>query len=114
MKPIKRGFKVWVRADKNGNVCEFEIYTGKDILSNNLGLGESVVMKFSKKLIGKPYNLYADNFFPVIHYVRIFVKKALDIVAHCAAIGGTFQIYAKKKECRAVIWIGRWKKMAYQ
>ena len=29
-KPVKRGFKVWVRADGvNSYVCEFEVYTGK-------------------------------------------------------------------------------------
>ena len=31
LKPIKRGFKVWVRADSiNGYMCDFEVYTGKD------------------------------------------------------------------------------------
>lgn len=29
-KPIKRGIKVWVRADaENGYVCQFEVYVGK-------------------------------------------------------------------------------------
>ena len=29
-KPIKRGFKAWVRVDAvTGYVCEFDIYTGK-------------------------------------------------------------------------------------
>ena len=28
-KPIKRGYKVWVRSAMNGYVCEFQIYTGK-------------------------------------------------------------------------------------
>ncbi|XP_018364594.1 PREDICTED: uncharacterized protein LOC108762190 [Trachymyrmex cornetzi] len=26
-KPIKRGYKIWVRADETGYVCEFQIYT---------------------------------------------------------------------------------------
>ena len=31
-KPIKRGFKVWVRADSdNGFVCEYQVYCGKEI-----------------------------------------------------------------------------------
>ena len=31
MKPIKCGFKVWVRADsQNGYLCNFDIYTGKE------------------------------------------------------------------------------------
>ena len=29
MKPIKRGYKVWVRSDEYGYICEFQIYTGK-------------------------------------------------------------------------------------
>ena len=29
-KPVKRGFKVWMRADAvNGYVCEMDVYTGK-------------------------------------------------------------------------------------
>lgn len=28
-KPIKRGYKFWVRADQSGYVCDFHIYTGK-------------------------------------------------------------------------------------
>jgi len=29
-KPVKRGFKVWVRADvQTGFFCDFQVYTGK-------------------------------------------------------------------------------------
>jgi len=28
-KPVKRGYKIWVRADSSRYVCEFQIYTGK-------------------------------------------------------------------------------------
>ena len=31
MKPIKRGFKVWVRANSsNGFISDLDVYTGKD------------------------------------------------------------------------------------
>ncbi|KAF2906102.1 hypothetical protein ILUMI_00073 [Ignelater luminosus] len=44
LKPIKRGYKVWVRADINGYVNEFQIYTGKiDNLKTKAGLGERVI-----------------------------------------------------------------------
>ena len=44
-KPIKRGFKVWVRADShNGYLCNFEIYTGKE-KSTEVNLGAKVVKK---------------------------------------------------------------------
>ncbi|XP_023311304.1 piggyBac transposable element-derived protein 3-like [Anoplophora glabripennis] len=36
MKPIKRGYKVWVRADSTGYKCEFQIYTGKADQVQNL------------------------------------------------------------------------------
>ena len=43
-KPVKRGFKVWVRADAvTGYVCEFQVYTGKTDGQPRLGLGGNVV-----------------------------------------------------------------------
>ncbi len=37
-KPIRRGFKVWVRADNhNGFVCDFQVYTGKGEASDGPG-----------------------------------------------------------------------------
>ncbi|CAG4963107.1 unnamed protein product [Parnassius apollo] len=49
LKPIKRGFKVWVRADSaTGYVYQFEIYTGKSSdNSPELGLGANVVKKIN-------------------------------------------------------------------
>ena len=45
MKPIKHGFKVWVRADSyNGYLCNFDIYTGKE-KSTEVNLGAKVVKK---------------------------------------------------------------------
>ena len=63
LKPIKRGFKVWVRADSiNGYVCDFDVYTGKEELAEN-NLGAKVVKKLSRPLVGGKYHLYFDNFF---------------------------------------------------
>lgn len=42
-KPIKRGFKVWVRADELGYVSQFQIYTGKVNGNTEHLLGERVV-----------------------------------------------------------------------
>lgn len=57
-KPIKRGFKIWVRADQYGYVSDFEIYTGKNYENakgntGGLGLGEYVVKKMTDGLEGK-------------------------------------------------------------
>ena len=63
LKPIKRGFKVWVRADSiNGYMCDFEVYTGKDG-SPEQHLRSKVVKKLSRPLVGGRYHLYFDNFF---------------------------------------------------
>lgn len=49
MKPIKRGFKVWVRADATtGFIMQFDVYTGKE--SNGSRLGTRVVEKFTEEL----------------------------------------------------------------
>lgn len=43
MKPIKRGYKVWVQADESGYICEFQIYT--DLLNSvETSLGKRVVI----------------------------------------------------------------------
>ena len=41
MKPVRRGFKVWVRADSiNGYICDFAVYTGKEgVVEKDLGGG---------------------------------------------------------------------------
>lgn len=65
-KPIKRGFKVWVRADSiNGYICDFQVYTGKDD-SAETQLGAKVVKSLSRSLVGGHYHLYYDNFFSTV------------------------------------------------
>ena len=63
-KPIKRGFKVWVRADShNGYVAEFECYTGKKGDTTEVGQGGSVVRRLTRDLVGKGYHMFMDSFF---------------------------------------------------
>ena len=62
-KPIKRGFKIWVRADSsNGYVCQFQCYTGKEGNTTEVGLGGNVVTTLTRELVGKNYSLYMDVF----------------------------------------------------
>ena len=62
MKPIKRGFKVWVRADSsNGVISDLNVYTGKDS-SATANLSTNVVERLSRVLVGGRYHLYFDNF----------------------------------------------------
>ena len=66
MKPVKRGFKVWVRADAvNGYFCDFDVYVGRpgDGTTVETGLGERVVKQLTQTLQGKHYQIFCDNFF---------------------------------------------------
>ena len=74
MKPVKRGFKVWVRADAvNGYFCTFEVYVGRpsDGTTTEVGLGERVVLQLSESLRGGNYQLYSDNYFTTYHLLDI-------------------------------------------
>jgi hypothetical protein len=42
-KPVKRGYKVWVLADKTGYAWKFEIYMGKNADAVERNLGKRVV-----------------------------------------------------------------------
>ena len=64
MKPVKRGFKIWVRSDSHsGYVCELECYTGRKGERVEVGLGGSVVTRLTRDLVGKHYHIYMDFFF---------------------------------------------------
>ena len=63
-KPVKRGFKIWMRADSmNGYVSEFEVYTGKKNGTTEKGLGASVVKSLSEKIYNKHHHIFFDNYF---------------------------------------------------
>jgi len=63
-KPVKRGFKVWVRVDSlNGYICEFMVYVGKEGGRTEVGLGQKVVERLTRVVVGGHYHIYFDNFF---------------------------------------------------
>ena len=81
-KPIKRGFKVWVRAESStGYFSDFEVYTGKstDAPSANeseLGLGEKVVLKLASSLSHQHYyHLFFDNYFSTCKLAQILLSQ---------------------------------------
>ena len=67
MKPIKRGYKLWERADANGYVSKLDIYQGKDACVDErfpgFGLGEKVVLSLTEDIIGNFHEVYFDNYF---------------------------------------------------
>lgn len=62
-KPVKRGYKVWTRAEESGYICQFQIYTGKVGQIAETNLGRRVVEDLTRDLVGKGYHIYFDNFF---------------------------------------------------
>lgn len=62
MKPIKRGYKICVRADQTGLVSQFQIYTGK-IEKRERELDARVVKDLTGVLVGKYHRVYFDNYF---------------------------------------------------
>ena len=83
LKPTKRGYKVWVRADsKSGYVYQFDIYTGKDDSgAGGVGLGDRVVKSLTETLHFTNTHVTFDNFFssvPLLDYLR-----TKDIFATC-------------------------------
>lgn len=72
-KPIKRGYKVWVRADNTGYVCQFQMYTGKVSDLADKDLGGRVVKDLTNDLWGKTHRIFFDNYFstvPILWYLK--------------------------------------------
>ena len=62
-KPVRRGLKVWMRADGiTGYVSQFQVYVGKEV-SSETGLGARVVKDLTSTLVDKNYHIFCDNFF---------------------------------------------------
>ena len=106
MKPIKYGFKVWVRADShNGYLCNFKIYTGKDSHNGYLcnfkiytgkedcvetNLGAKVVKKLSRTWWVRGTTCTLTTFFSQFLFWKIFWKMSCMLVAPSAKTEGVF------------------------
>ena len=78
MKPIKRGFKLWLLADMDGYLYRCEVYQGKnqvfvdDSMPKCIGLRPSIVYQIKKPLHGKHHQVFIDNYFstvPLMEYL---------------------------------------------
>ena len=103
-KPVKRGFKVWVRADGvNGYVCEFEVYTGKTDGERELGLGGNVVKRLTRNITGHNYTVYCDNYFTSATLFRDFLQ---DKIYACGTYNATRKCYPNDLKGKAKSEIG--------
>ncbi|CAH1989313.1 unnamed protein product [Acanthoscelides obtectus] len=71
-KPIKRGYKVWILANKSGYCQKFQIYTGKSNDEEKC-LGARVVKNLLEGMEAKHHIVYFDNFFksvPLLEYLK--------------------------------------------
>ena len=59
LKPMKRGIKLWCRADSiTGYLCAFDVYTGKQPSRVQHGLGYTVVWSLWENMTSKWYCLF--------------------------------------------------------
>lgn len=76
-KPIKRGYKIWMRCDQSGFVCQFEIYTGKVDQLVERNLGERVVKNLCENLYGRNHKVFMDNYFSSYNLYKFLETKAI-------------------------------------
>ena len=75
-KPIKRGFKIWMRADsKSGYVSQFTVYEGKIRNQVEKGLGANVVMNLTDTIHGHYHHIYFDNFFTSVDLLLNLLRR---------------------------------------
>ena len=78
-KPVKRGIKVWCRADShNGYLSEIQVYTGQSATGEReVNLGGRVALDLARRLEGKHYHLYFDNFFTSYTLLSSLLSKGV-------------------------------------
>ena len=81
LKPIKRGFKIWCRADSTSRYIDnFVVYTGKSDEGRTTSLGYKVVMEVCRDLMGKGYHVYCDNYFTSVRLAGDLLEQGTTLV----------------------------------
>ena len=57
-------------------MCEVHVYTGKSDSAEG-GLGKRVVLDLARRLEGKKYHLYFDNFFSSVSLLDTLLQKGI-------------------------------------
>jgi hypothetical protein len=72
LKLIKRGYKVWIRANSNGHISQFETCTGKVGQTTKKCLGSRVVKTLTTDLFRKFHEVYFYfTLIPLMHFLRM-------------------------------------------
>ena len=84
LKPVKRGFKVWVLAESStGYFLDLQVYVGKEGSGTEHGLGERVVLDLTEKYRGKAHRIFCDNFFSS---PRLFMALHAHLLYACGTV----------------------------
>ena len=70
---------MWVRADVNGYICDFAVYTGKEGEVER-DLGGKAVKKLVEPLAGGHYHIYFDNYFSSVKLLEDLQEVVLAMV----------------------------------
>nr|XP_040570704.1 piggyBac transposable element-derived protein 3-like [Lepeophtheirus salmonis] len=78
-KPIKWGFKNWLRCDaKQGYCYEFDLYQGKtEGTSSEFGLGGDVVLSLTSSLKFTYARVFTDNYFSSVNLVQQLKERGI-------------------------------------
>lgn len=95
MKPIKRGYKVWIRTDQSGYICEFQIYTGKTESAES-SLGKRVVQDLTHNIRNKYHCVYFDNFFTSLELLEELLQ---DGIYGCGTVRSNRKGLPKNQQC---------------
>ena len=83
-KPIKSGFKLWSRCDKNGYTYQFEVYTGKTAVGQAPSRkGESpgdIVLRLCDSLANKGHIVAFDSYFTSVRLMDELEKRKINAV----------------------------------
>ena len=101
-KPVKRGFKVWVRADGVMDVCKFKVYTWKTDGERELGLGGNVVKRLTRNITWHNYTIYCDNYFTS----ATLFHDLQDKIYACGTYNATRKCYPSDLKAKAKSGIG--------
>ncbi|XP_069127706.1 piggyBac transposable element-derived protein 4-like [Argopecten irradians] len=76
-KPVKRGFKIWMRCESSGYCGDFRPYLGKHDQFRGRDLGARVVLHLCRPLKWKGHHVYFDRFFTSIHLVQKLLANGI-------------------------------------